>query len=733
MATGFAVTISARDDISKSLAKINSGLQQLGQVARGVNAEAAKGADKGGTSFRKMGEHATEAGKGIVDIFSRVERQTLSTTRRLGEMLTPLRALTAAASLGGLAALVDNWAHLSANIGRTAISVGTTTRELQRMQGAGQYAGIATDTMSQSLGSLNRRIHDAAYGLGGSQGMLFYAAKFGIALRNTDGSVRSTTAVMHDLADAGARLKDPDSQHRLFEAFGVDELFSLLRQGGAAMDKFADKTIVQSDEEIAKGREVEESYIKLGQAGAAAGNLIAVHLAPHVKRLADWMAQPANRAWLGAELERFFKAVENFDFSKLVPIIDGLGVLAKALASLGAPGSLGWGAMIGGVLGWKLGGARGAAAGAAVGGAAGAVLGGPENPGRSPGKFGSKWLDLGYLGHLLFGGASAPGDPRGKEAVIRAAATKYGHDPDTAVKVSRGEGLGSYTGDNGTSFGAFHMHTGGGLGDEFKKETGLDPSDPKNEDAMIDWSMKNLSRTGWGPYHGAAAQGVGSRTGIGSGTQKPWYQRILGGLNPVSTAAAASADEMLGMRGLNRGRDRGTLNSYLRSAGHNLDVGVSAWCAAYVNATLKRQGIAGSGSDIATSFGRWGQGVAAGNVQKGDVLVKMRGHRVGETGGHVGEATGRVDSRGRIEMIQGNRGGAVATSWENPSELTMRRAIGAGPEMPMATDGGGGAGDSSHSVEVKFLNTPPGVSTGLTNASGNASFSLRTERALATP
>src|ERR1700730_8526567 len=159
---------------------------------------------------------------------------------------------------------------------------------------------------------------------------------------------------------------------------------------------------------------------------------------------------------------------------------------------------------------------------------------------------------------------------------------------------------------------------------------------------------------------------------------------------------------MLGMRGLNRGGDRGTLNSYLRSAGHNLDVGVSAWCAAYVNASLKRQGIAGSGSDIATSFGRWGQGVAAGNVQKGDVLVKMRGHRVGETGGHVGEATGRVDSRGRIEMIQGNRGGAVATSWETPAELTMRRAGAA--ELPMATDSGGGAGggDSEHNVTVSF-------------------------------
>src|SRR5580704_3414155 len=224
MAAGFAVTISARDDISKSLATINRGLQQLGQVARGVNAEAGKGADKGGTSYRRMGEQATAAGKGMVDIFSKVERQAVSTTRRLGEMFTPLRALTAAASLGGLAALVDSWAHLGANIARTAPAVGVTTRELQRYQGAGQFAGVATDTMSAALGNLNRAVHDAAYGLGGSQGMIFYANKFHIALRNADGSVRSSTAVMHDLANVITRLKDPDSQLRLAEVFNVPEL-----------------------------------------------------------------------------------------------------------------------------------------------------------------------------------------------------------------------------------------------------------------------------------------------------------------------------------------------------------------------------------------------------------------------------------------------------------------------------------------------------------------------------
>jgi hypothetical protein len=107
------------------------------------------------------------------------------------------------------------------------------------------------------------------------------------------------------------------------------------------------------------------------------------------------------------------------------------------------------------------------------------------------------------------------GDPRGLEGYIRETAAKYGVDPDTAVAVAKSEGLSNPTGDGGTSHGAFQLHTGGGLGDDFQKETGLDPRDSKNERAMIDWTLRNAHRTGWSPYHGAKRTGIGPRAGLG--------------------------------------------------------------------------------------------------------------------------------------------------------------------------------------------------------------------------
>lgn len=105
-------------------------------------------------------------------------------------------------------------------------------------------------------------------------------------------------------------------------------------------------------------------------------------------------------------------------------------------------------------------------------------------------------------------GPGSANDPRGMIPVLRSLAQKYGIDPDTLVKVATNEGLGVFKGDHGTSFGALQAHIGGGLGDQFQKETGLDPSDPANETKLLDWQVARLRKTGWQPYHGAARAGI---------------------------------------------------------------------------------------------------------------------------------------------------------------------------------------------------------------------------------
>lgn len=155
------------------------------------------------------------------------------------------------------------------------------------------------------------------------------------------------------------------------------------------------------------------------------------------------------------------------------------------------------------------------------------------------------------------GPGTAASQPRGafgsqaeKEAFIRAEAVKRGIDPDVAMRVARAEGFSNSIGDNGTSFGAFQLHVtpggrGNAVGDQFRTQTGLDPSDPANERSGIAFALDDIRRNGWGAYHGAARSGVSQWAGVaaasggGAGSVVTNTTNVTG---PITINSGAGAD-----------------------------------------------------------------------------------------------------------------------------------------------------------------------------------------------
>jgi uncharacterized protein (TIGR02594 family) len=78
----------------------------------------------------------------------------------------------------------------------------------------------------------------------------------------------------------------------------------------------------------------------------------------------------------------------------------------------------------------------------------------------------------------------------------------------------------------------------------------------------------------------------------------------------------------------------------------------SLWCARFTNMVLQHTGYRGTGSDMASSFAKYGQRVSG--PQVGAIAVMSRGRR----GGHVGIITG-IDASGNPIMISGNNGNRV--------------------------------------------------------------------------
>jgi uncharacterized protein (TIGR02594 family) len=88
-----------------------------------------------------------------------------------------------------------------------------------------------------------------------------------------------------------------------------------------------------------------------------------------------------------------------------------------------------------------------------------------------------------------------------------------------------------------------------------------------------------------------------------------------------------------------------------RYLGGNPTSRASLWCARFMNMVLERTGHHTTGSDMASSFARYGQRVSG--PQVGAIAVMGR-----RGGGHVGIISG-IDAQGNPIMISGNNGNRV--------------------------------------------------------------------------
>ncbi|MDR3488613.1 MAG: TIGR02594 family protein [Bradyrhizobium sp.] len=77
----------------------------------------------------------------------------------------------------------------------------------------------------------------------------------------------------------------------------------------------------------------------------------------------------------------------------------------------------------------------------------------------------------------------------------------------------------------------------------------------------------------------------------------------------------------------------------------------SLWCARFMNMVLQQSGFHGTGSDMASSFARYGQRVSG--PQVGAIAVMAR-----RGGGHVGVVSG-IDAHGNPIVVSGNNGNRV--------------------------------------------------------------------------
>ncbi len=145
----------------------------------------------------------------------------------------------------------------------------------------------------------------------------------------------------------------------------------------------------------------------------------------------------------------------------------------------------------------------------------------------------------------------------------------------------------------------------------------------------------------------------------------------MGAAAVKTTDVIATASRFIG---LHEEANNRKLAVFMRKAGFSLNPDVTAWCAAFANAVLHENGIAGTGQLNARSFLNWG--AKTDTPKLGDIVVLWRGSRDGWLG-HVGFFKG-FDSNGNVLILGGNQTepGSRHSEWVSIDSFPVNRVLG---------------------------------------------------------
>jgi hypothetical protein len=220
-------------------------------------------------------------------------------------------AAAAAGAFGTLFGLAKTTANFADEIADTALAVGVTNNELQRLAYASQLSGGGLETVSDGLKFLARNAQAA---IDGSQETAETFARLGVSLTDSNGKMKASPALMLEIADAfktmGPGAKTTAIAMDIFGRSGA-KMIPMLVEGadgiaalGAEAEAFG---AILGDESIKQGNEFNDELDRLKVMAMGIVRAIGSGLFPVVsevtKTFREWIS--ANRELIKQNLQKF--------------------------------------------------------------------------------------------------------------------------------------------------------------------------------------------------------------------------------------------------------------------------------------------------------------------------------------------------------------------------------------------------------------------------------------------
>lgn len=177
--------------------------------------------------------------------------------------------------------------------------IGVSVENLSALAHAAELSGVNQDTLNMALQRFSRRVAEAANGGGVLADVM---EEQGIALRDSNGQMRDTTAILDDFADA---IKNAGSdQQRLLLAFKAFDsegaaLVNMLKNGSGALREMTGEAhrlgIVIDASTAEKAEQFNDQLTRLRSSLKGTGVVLTAELLPTLTRIADRSVEVAQR------------------------------------------------------------------------------------------------------------------------------------------------------------------------------------------------------------------------------------------------------------------------------------------------------------------------------------------------------------------------------------------------------------------------------------------------------
>jgi hypothetical protein len=253
------------------------------------------------------------------------------------------------AALAATGAAVGKWAsgvlEGERDLYNLSVTTGIAIEKLQELSFAAEMSGSTAQAMQSSLESLSATIGDAAQK--GSEEF----ARLGIAVRDSNGNVRSADAVLRDVQRRFKQLNLSMSEQQSFaSALGIDtSLLRMLNQTSGEMSELMQRARelgTLNEEQTEQAEQYNQALTAQRYAMDGLRRLIAVGLAPEMTQLVDKFTGliERNREWIVEGVKTAMAVLNDFMdmLGRMWPV---LAVGAGAFVALKVA-TLGWNAAL---------------------------------------------------------------------------------------------------------------------------------------------------------------------------------------------------------------------------------------------------------------------------------------------------------------------------------------------------------------------------------------------------